>query len=241
MPDSLYLSLWFPTFRAEEMLARALAVLQQFPFAAAHPGMTYLAVQPISWAEPSLLELGFVPPVTPQEAVEAARDFAHDDYALIFEAYWELWIPVVPGGPAASTGASHAASRNSQAPAQPQSQPTEKAALSPQPVQTGAAAGPAWTRQESKVTFILHGTAFDEGIYAEHGHIEIDFGLDYHFLYEELDLSPADQQRVRDNVAQLIAFIQVVEKHCGLTGRVLWSESEANLAQKLVARLQRIQ
>jgi len=29
-----------------------------------------------------------------------------------------------------------------------------------------------------------------------------------------------------------------VEKNCGVTGRVLWSESEENLAQKLIARLQ---
>lgn len=221
MPDPLYLSLWFPSFRAEEMLARVLAVLQQFPFAAAHPGVWYFAVQPINWSEPSILEQRFVPPATPQQAVEAAQEFAHDDYALIFEAYWELWTPVAPGGLAAATQAS-----------------TES---QPRPFQAGAAAAPAWSRQQSKVTFILHGAAFDEGIYSEHGHIQIDFGLDHPFLHEELDLSAADQQRVRDNVAQLIAFIQALEKHCHLASRVLWSESEANLAQKLVARLQRIQ
>ena len=36
-------------------------------------------------------------------------------------------------------------------------------------------------------------------------------------------------------------FTDTVEKNCGISGRVLWSESEENLAQKLVARLQRIQ
>ncbi len=206
MPDPLYLSLWFSTFRAEEMLARALVVMQQFPFAAAHPGVTYFAVQPISWSEPTVVEQRFVHPVPPLQAMEAAKEFAQDDYALVFEAYWELWTPLAPGD-----------------------------------AEKPAPASAAWARQESKVTFILHGAAFDEGIYSEHGHIEIDFGLDHHFLYEELDLSAADQQRVRDNVAQLIAFIQAVEKHSRLTGRVLWSESEANLAQKLVARLQQTQ
>ena len=209
MPDPLYLSLWFPTFRAEEMLTRALPVLQQFPFAAAHPGITYLAVQPISWNEPSVLERRFVPPVTPAEALEIAREFAQDDYALTFEAYWELWTPATNGADSALAAA--------------------------------AGAGAAWSRQESKVSFILHGTEFDEGTYTEDGHIEIDFGLDYPFLHEELDLAPADQQRVRDNVAQLIGYIQNLEKNCRLTGRVLWSESEANLAQKLIAQLQRIQ
>jgi len=209
MPDPLYLSLWFPTFRAEEMLTRALPVLQQFPFAAAHPGITYFAAQPISWSEPSILERRFVPPATPQQAIEIAQEFAHDDYALTFEAYWELWTPATTGADGALAAA--------------------------------AGAGAAWSRQESKVSFILHGVEFDEGTYTEDGHIEIDFGLDYPFLHEELDLAPADQQRVRDNVAQLIGYIQSLEKSCRLTGRVLWSESEANLAQKLVARLQRIQ
>jgi hypothetical protein len=197
MADPLYLSLWFPTFRAEEMLARALGVLQQFPFAPATPGITYVAVQPISYSEPSILERRFIPPATPQQAMEAVQEFAHEDYAIIFEAYWELWTPAGEGG--------------------------------------------QWSRRENKVSFILHGTEFDEGVYTEYGHIEIDFGLDFSFLYEDMDLSPADQQRVRENVAQLLAFTRALEKHCQLTGRVLWSESEENLAQKLVARLQKVQ
>ncbi|MGA2960425.1 MAG: hypothetical protein ABSD96_02045 [Candidatus Korobacteraceae bacterium] len=197
MADPLYLSLWFPTFRAEEMMVRALGVLQQFPFAPVAPGIAYVAVQPISYAEPSILERRFTPPATPQEAMEVVQEFAHEDYAITLEAYWELWTP---GG------------ENSQ-----------------------------WSRRENKVNFILHGTEFDEGIYTELGHVEIDFGLDFPFLFEEMDLSPADQQRVRENVARLIAFTHAVEKHCQLTGRVLWSESEENLAQKLVARLQKVQ
>jgi hypothetical protein len=197
MADPLYLSLWFPTFRAEEMLARALGVLQQFPFAPATPGITYVAVQPISYSEPSILERRFIPPATPPQAMEAVQEFAHEDYAIFFEAYWELWTPASEGGP--------------------------------------------WSRRENKVSFILHGTEFDEGVYTEYGHIEIDFGLDFSFLYEDMDLSPADQQRVRENVAQLLAFTRALEKHCQLTGRVLWSESEENLAQKLVARLQKVQ
>jgi len=197
MADPLYLSLWFPTFRAEEMLPRTLSVLEQFPFAPAHPGVTYAAVQPIGWSEPSILEQRFNPPATPQQAVEALQEFAHEDYAIMFEAYWELWAPDEQGR--------------------------------------------AWSKQESKVIFMVHGTEFDESAYTEHGHIEVDFGLDFPFLHEELELAPEDQQHVRDNVAQLIAFTHSLEKNCKLTGRVLWSESEENLAQKLVARLQRVQ
>jgi hypothetical protein len=38
-----------------------------------------------------------------------------------------------------------------------------------------------------------------------------------------------------------VAFSSTVEKNCGISGRVLWSESEENLAQKLIAKLQQTQ
>jgi len=37
----------------------------------------------------------------------------------------------------------------------------------------------------------------------------------------------------------LVAFTALVEKNAGATARLLWSESEENLAQKLIARLQK--
>ena len=40
---------------------------------------------------------------------------------------------------------------------------------------------------------------------------------------------------------KLVNFTSAVEKNCGISGRVLWSESEDNLAQKLIDRLQRVQ
>ena len=39
----------------------------------------------------------------------------------------------------------------------------------------------------------------------------------------------------------LVEFTAKVEKNSGATGRLLWSESEENLAQKLITRLQRSQ
>jgi hypothetical protein len=41
------------------------------------------------------------------------------------------------------------------------------------------------------------------------------------------------------NVQKLVNFTTAVEKNTGISGRVLWSESEENLAQKLIARLQK--
>ena len=93
MPDPLYLSLWFSDFSGPAMLPHILAVLQQFPFSEQRPGITYVAVQPVSWNEASVLERRFSPGIAPEEAVLVAADLVHDDYAYTFDAYWDLWTP----------------------------------------------------------------------------------------------------------------------------------------------------
>ena len=93
MSDPLYLSLWFPDFSGPAMLPHLFAVLQQFPFSPRRPGVTYAAVQPVSWNEASVLERRFTPGIAPEEAVVVAADLIHDDYAYVFDAYWDLWIP----------------------------------------------------------------------------------------------------------------------------------------------------
>jgi hypothetical protein len=96
-----------------------------------------------------------------------------------------------------------------------------------------------WTVEQRPVKFIAHGPDFDEGTYQQSGHVQVDFGLDTPFLFEDLDLTDAAEQRVRINVQKLVNFTNMVEKNTGISGRVLWSESEENLAQKLIARLQK--
>jgi len=93
MADPLYLSLWFPDFNGPAMLPHIHAVLQQFPFSEQRPGITYVAVQPVSLEEASILERRFSPGIAPEEAMLVAADLIHDDYAYIFEAYWDLWTP----------------------------------------------------------------------------------------------------------------------------------------------------
>jgi hypothetical protein len=93
MPDPLYLSLWFSDFNGPALLPHILAVLQQFPFSEQRPGITYVSVQPVSWNEASVLERRFSPGVPPEEAAVIAADLIHDDYAYVFDAYWDLWVP----------------------------------------------------------------------------------------------------------------------------------------------------
>ncbi len=197
MPDPLYLSLWFPDFSGPAILPHLLAVLRQFPFSAQRPGVAYLSVQPVSWNEASVLERRYSPGIEPEEALTVAADLMHDDYAYVFEAYWDLWTP-----------------------------PRE---------------GQDWQSAPSLVKFIAQGEDFEEGAQEETGHIQIDFGLDSPFLQENVALTEEVQNKVRENVARLVEFTMKAEKNTRASGRLLWSESEENLAQKLIARLQKVQ
>jgi len=197
MPDPLYLSLWFPDFSGPAMLPHAMALFEQFPFSKLRPGICYLTVQPVSWNEASVLERRFSPGIRPEEAILAAADLIHDDYAYLFDAYWDLWAP------------------------------------DPKTRQ--------WNLVPSLVKFIVQGEEFEEGTQEETGHIQVDFGLDSPFLQEGIDLNDETQSKVRDNVAKLVEFTLKAERNTRASGRLLWSESEENLAQKLIARLQKVQ
>jgi hypothetical protein len=197
MGDSLYLSLWFSRFDQPDILPRTVSVLRQLPFSAAREGVTYAAIQPVSWSEPTILERRFRPGVAPEEAAQVVAELLHDDYAYVFEAYWDLWTP--PEG-------------------------AEK-----------------WVLEPSLVRLIAQGMEFEEHAAEETGHIQIDFGLDTPFLHEEIEFTSEAERNVRSNVQKLVEFTAKVEKNAGATGRLLWSESEENLAQKLIARLQRVQ
>ncbi|HSZ63903.1 MAG TPA: hypothetical protein VK828_19035 [Terriglobales bacterium] len=197
MADSLYLSLWFPSFDEAEILPRTVSVLRQIPFSAARSGVTYSAIQPVSWGEPTILERRYRPGVAPEEAVAEVAEFLHDDYAYVFEAYWDLWTP--PEG-------------------------AEK-----------------WVLEPALIRLTAHGSEFEERAAEETGHIQIDFGLDTSFLHEEVEFTAEAERNVRSNVQKLVEFTAQVEKNAGATGRLLWSESEENLAQKLINRLQKVQ
>ena len=81
MPDQLYLSLWFPRFEGPDMLRHAASVMRQFAFSEQRSGVTYLAMHPISWSEPTVFEKRFEPPVPMEEAAMVAAEFLRADQA----------------------------------------------------------------------------------------------------------------------------------------------------------------
>lgn len=98
-----------------------------------------------------------------------------------------------------------------------------------------------WVLAPSLVKFIIRGEQFEEGEAKTQGDIQVDFGLDSPFLHEELQLSGELELRVRANVQNLVDFINRIEKDAGTSARLLWSESDQDLAQKLIGRMQRVQ
>ena len=197
MADALFLTFRSPSFGLDQMMPRALAVMRQFPFSAALPGISYVAIHPVSWNEPTIFEQRFRPGIGPEEAVLLASDLLHEDYAYLFEAFWDLWIFDADRG--------------------------------------------EWSLQPSQVKFLLHGVEFDEGTYQHDGHVQVDFGIDTPFLLDEVQFTSEAETRVRANVQKLVEFTNKAEKSSGASGRLLWSESEENFAQKLIARLQKVQ
>jgi hypothetical protein len=195
--DPIYLSLWFSDFSGPEMLPHAFSVLQHFPFSAQRPGVSYFALHPVSWNEATVLERRFPAGIDPGEAALIAAELVHEDYAYVFEAHWDLWIP----------------------------DPSNE----------------KWLLEPAIVKFTVQGEEFDDGAYQHTGHIQVDFGPDSYFLQPETPLSEQTRTKIRENVAKLVEFSKNVEKNSGAKARLLWSESEESLAQKLIARLQKVQ
>jgi len=84
------------------------------------------------------------------------------------------------------------------------------------------------------------GPQFDEGAYEQNGQVRVDFGPDTPFLLEELDLDQVDAEYIKRNVQKLVEVTNLIQENCGISSRLLWSDSGENLAQKLIARLQRV-
>ena len=208
MPDTLYLSMWYPNLRLDALAGKLTAVLGEF---AAHGGeaLVYSAtVWPINWNESPVFQqiygrragMGGGDAVKlgaePRAAVEEALEPLHDDYAYEFEIGWSLWE-----------------------------------------LETGAGLDPRWALGPRLVRVTGYGPLFDEGAYEAEGHIRIDFGFDTPFLEEDLELNSIAARHVEENVRQLIELTAAVEKASGATARLMWSELGESLAQRLAARL----
>lgn len=110
-----------------------------------------------------------------------------------------------------------------------------------QPQEAAGGLDATWSLQPATVRFAGFGPEFDNATFEQNGHIRVDFGLDTPWVQDESELDEAGKRFLQQNVEKLLAFTLSIEKHCGVSSRLLWTESGEPLAEKLLSRLQRLQ
>lgn len=217
MADQLYLSLWFPNFRFEALPAALVSVLRQFALISGEKRVTAASVYPISFTE----------------APTYQRIYVNDDRAQDSEA------SIIENAVAEATEQLHDDMAYEFEMKWKLWMPESGDASDPE-----AALDTLWKLQSSTVRILGFGPTFDDASYEQNGHIRIDFGLDTPWIMDETvedsDLDELAQKRIQQNIEMLLAFTLSVEKHCGISSRLLWTESGEPLAEKLIARFQRL-
>jgi hypothetical protein len=251
MADRLYLSLWYPNFRLEALPATLAGVLRQFAVvgakrvsaASAYPiNFTESPTYQRIYADPAPAPFDPTVPIDPtpdasdsllEAAVAEATEQLHDDMAYEFEMRWQLWTPVDNEPAFSRFGLS--SSRD----ADEDDLDLEAPSLD--------RPDDAWRLRSHTVRILGFGPQFDVAGYEQNGHLLVDFGIDSPWVptpeqqtpeYEALD--ETTQIHIQQNVEKLLAFTLLVEKNCGISSRLLWTESGKPLAEKLIARLQRV-
>lgn len=225
MADQLYLSLWYPNFRLQSLPAALVGVLQQFALIAqdgkknSELGRVAAAsAYPIDWTESPTYQRIYVNDERAQSSADTEGSVIENAVAeateqLHEDTAYEFEMRWMLWTPEIAAGEDEA--------------------------QMDA----AWRLEPAKVRVTGFGPNFDEGSYEQNGHIRVDFGLDTPWVLEELDDVVVDMDaadKIKQNVEKLLAFTLSVEKHCGISSRLLWTESGEPLAEKLIARLQRL-
>ncbi len=210
MADQLYLSLWFPNFRFEDLPAKLIAVLRQFTLISKEKRVAAASVYPIGFTESPTYQRIFVNDTRSEDtsasiienAVIEATEQLHEDMAYEFEMRWKLWAPAL--------------------------------------LDSEDGLKTTWALEPATVRIFGVGPEFDDASFDQNGHIRVDFGLDTPWVLEDAELDEVAAKHIQQNIEMLLAFTLSVEKHCGISSRLLWTESGEPLAEKLIASLQRL-
>jgi hypothetical protein len=218
MADQLYLSLWFQNFRFEALPAAVVGVLRQFARISGLPRVAAAAVYPVSFSEPPVYQRVYVLDTRAEEGTDTSASIIENAVAEATELLHE------------------------------DSAYEFEMKWQLWTHEAGAAGlDPLWKLAPATVKFLAFGPEFDDQTFEQNGQIRADFGLDTPWIFDEDDDLYADEdakaeagKHIKENVEMLLAFTLSVEKHCGISSRLLWTESGEPLAEKLVARLQRL-
>ena len=218
MADQLYLSLWYPNFRFANLPAAVMGVLGQFARVSGLPRVAAAAAYPVSFTEPAVYQRVYV--------LDKRSEAVEKDDSLIQNAVPEC-MELLHEDTAYEF--------------------EMKWQLWMFEAGEGGLDG-LWKRTPHTVKVLAFGPEFEGDSFEANGQIRVDFGLDTPWVFDEDDdLQYGDEDgraeaaaKVKENIEMLLAFTLSVEKHCGISSRLLWTESGEPLAEKLVARLQRL-
>jgi hypothetical protein len=217
MSDQLYLSLWYPNFRLQSLPTALMGVMRQFALIAKDGNVKSglgrviaASVYPIDWTESPIYQ----------------RIYVNDDRA---EESADTEGSTIENAVAEATEQLHEDSAYE----------FEMQWMLWLPEVAGGL-DLAWKLQPAKVRITGFGPDFDAGSYEQNGQIRVDFGLDTPWVLEDEVVDVSAAKHIQQNVEKLLAFTLSVEKHCGISSRLLWTESGEPLAEKLIARLQRL-
>ena len=211
MADQLFLSVWFPNFRFAELPEAMIGVLRQFARVSGLNRVAAAAAYPIDFTEPPVYQRIYVLDTRAEETADTSAALIENAVAEATELLHEDTAYEFE----------------------------MKWQLWTYEEGQGGLDG-IWRRVPSTVKVIAFGPDFDDATFEQNGHIRADFGLDTPWVFdEEADWEDADAKaeaakKIRENIEMLLAFALSVEKHCGISNRILWTESGESIAEKLM-------
>ena len=217
MADQLYLSLWFPNFRFEGLPEAIVGVLRQFARVSGLPRVSAAAAYPVNFTEPPVYQRVYV--------LDTRAAETEDTKASMIEYAVQEAMELLHEDTAYEF--------------------EMKWHLWNFEAGEGGLDG-IWKRVPTTVKFLAFGPEFDDATFEQNGQIRVDFGLDTSWVFDEDEAWEDEDARaeaakhIKENVEMLLAFTLLVQKECGISSRLLWTESGEPLAEKLVARLQRL-
>jgi hypothetical protein len=223
MADQLYLSVWFPNFRLEALPGALVGVLRQFALISSSSSqgsggsssvgdgrVTAASAYPLGFTESPVYQRIYVHDERAEESAESEIEYA------VAEATEQLHEDMAY-------------------------EFEMRWGLWAPVLEEGPEGLEAvWKQQPYPVKVLGFGPEFDNAGFEQNGHIRVDFGLDTPWILEDTELDEAATKSIQKNIEMLLAFTLSVEKHCGISSRLLWTESGEPLAEKLIGRLQRV-
>ena len=223
MANRAYLSVWTKDFSEQTMIAEFARFLTTAPISAGEVGFKELTVQAVDATETpvgewDLRERGY----GPAEVAALAAQHLNQDTAYLVEANWDLWAFDMD---------------------------TLK-----------------WQQGPQAIEFVCRGPAFDDGAAASEGQLSADLGFEHFFtghaglLAPGFAANPFDNSdhpvektfrqwmtvsenrkeyasKTRENIQQLFAWMESIERALPVERTKLWSEGEENFEARLDAIL----